>query len=961
MPDRRQLRWVLTSFVTLFAVVVLSASHSSDGLSPHTRNAESLRQVALANLSIGKTRVAADLLEKSARLDPSSATIAVDLAVAQMANGRVADAAEGFANILEREAGNVTAAFNWALALERLANRAGAVVAWQQYLDLDPSGERAGEARSHLDHLRQVRTTWEEARQLLRPGVDRETVRRVVTEFPQRVRKRSQNVLLPAWAESGRAEELAVIRMIAEERASRDPYLLDIVLSAEKNGPALAAGCRAFAAGFDADNHHDTANGLLRYDEAASLLGRGGSPLAIGAAIYAASMAERAGENEEALRRLVDVERRLAESRGRYPAMAAESAWVRAIAFMQLGELQRSLDDFRTAHKLALRAGETENAAFIAAMIATNMELLIDPAEAVDLRIEALRGMDEVRADVRQMFAAYFETGYMALRNGKPHVGLAFLESAAAMARGAALPAEVASSTTQRAYALWNTGRGERAQIALDAARHEAAQLADVPTRDRTLSEIDYINGLIELKRRPDRAIGAFQSAIAINQRYGWHVQAAAAYAGCGEAGLAVGNRPDAERAFRAAITEMEHQRKGIDEPAMRIAYFERADLVFERLIDLLLDYERIDDALTVVEQKRARVLLDQVSGSRATKPLDTAAIVSALGMGQALLELTLLDRHAEAWLIHDGAVRHGQSTASGAEIGQAVLRHLAAIDAGDEATARREGRWLFEQLVAPVARDLPRDADLVIAADGILQRIPFATLVADDARYLIEHHALSATPSASVFLRNVGERKVGDSLLAVAESAPQGLDPLPNVAKEIGAIARLYPRGRVLVGRETTPEGFLAAARDVSLVHFAGHARTDLRQPSRSALLFESNGEVATPLTAEAISRSQLEGHPLVVLAACGTGRGRLHRNEGIDSLAAAFLQGGARGVLATLWDVDDAVSADLFRGFHRSLRNGARAADALRNAQLSMIHGTDSRERLASAWGSTVVIGTF
>src|SRR5262245_29157773 len=762
MSDPRRL---LSLAVSIVALAMLPTRHSAvesrapdrllelEGRVRAERTAENLHHLALAQIHIGKTRAAAALLEDSARLDPSNITIAIDLALAQTANGDVADGAERLAAVLQREPENLTAAFHWALALERLANRPAAIGAWKRYLDLDPPVESAAEATRHLQRLTQQRRTWEEARQLLRPGVDRETVQRVVTEFPQRVRMRSQNVLLPAWAESGRPEELGVVRLIAEERAARDPYLLDIVINAEKDRGAVIDGLRAFAAGFAADNHDDTVNGILRYSEAAERLGRAGSPLAIGAGIYAASMAVRGGDTEGALTRLTAVDRQLAESGGRYPAMAAEAAWVQAIAFMQFGEMQRSLDDFRRAHDLATSAGEAENAAFIAAMIATNMELLIDPAEAVAYRTEALQSLDDVRADIRRLYPAYFEAGYTSLRNSRPRVGMAFLESAAEAARRARIPQDVAASSAQRAFALSQTGQQERAELTLKAARLEATQVADEAVRDRAMSQIEYVAGRIEMNRQPERALNAFRSAVAINQRRRWHIEAAAAQMGCGEAALAVGHRAEAEQSFRAAIAEMEHERRGLAESEMRIAYFERSDGAFGRLINLLLDHERSEEALTIAERKRARARLDDVAGSDGAEPLDVAAIVRGVGSGQALLELVLLDRGAEAWLVRDGHVTHGRSSASGAEIEQAVKRHLVAITRNQVVTARREGRWLYDQLIAPVARELPRDVDLVIAADGVLQSIPFATLVDGDNQYLIEQRAVARPPSASVLV----------------------------------------------------------------------------------------------------------------------------------------------------------------------------------------------------------------
>ena len=77
-----------------------------------------------------------------------------------------------------------------------------------------------------------------------------------------------------------------------------------------------------------------------RYAEAATLLERAGSPLAIAAAIYAANNDGYRGHGDEALEQLTAIERQLASKGDRYPAIAAEAAWVRGLQLMPKGDSQ---------------------------------------------------------------------------------------------------------------------------------------------------------------------------------------------------------------------------------------------------------------------------------------------------------------------------------------------------------------------------------------------------------------------------------------------------------------------------------------------------------------------------------------------------------------------------------------------------------------------------------------------
>ena len=245
--------------------------------------------------------------------------------------------------------------------------------------------------------------------------------------------------------------------------------------------------------------------------------------------------------------------------------------------------------------------------------------------------------------------------------------------------------------------------------------------------------------------------------------------------------------------------------------------------------------------------------------------------------------------------------------------------------------------------------------------ADTELQSLPFATLVSPDGGFLIDHYSLATAPSASVFLRSSPSAAANTAVLGVAEAAPEGFDSLSNAAADAANLTSRYQNSRLLIGPESSPATFLSDAGKAGLVYFAGHAKADVIRPSESALIFQAADGAAVPLTAAAIGQAHLQTHPLVVLAACSTGRGRTRRNEGIESLASAFLQAGAHGVVATLWDVQDAPASVLFRSFHTRLRQGARAADALRDAQRACMHSTDSDLRAPSVWASAVVIGTL
>ena len=119
--------------------------------------------------------------------------------------------------------------------------------------------------------------------------------------------------------------------------------------------------------------------------------------------------------------------------------------------------------------------------------------------------------------------------------------------------------------------------------------------------------------------------------------------------------------------------------------------------------------------------------------------------------------------------------------------------------------------------------------------------------------------------------------------------------------------------------------------------IHFATHATANGESPLNSAIILSHQGDnyklyardVATlPLTAD-----------LVTISACSSAGARTYSGEGLVGLAWAFLQSGAHGVVAGLWDVSDYSSPILMESLYAGLAAGKEPADALRAAKLKML----------------------
>jgi CHAT domain-containing protein len=125
-------------------------------------------------------------------------------------------------------------------------------------------------------------------------------------------------------------------------------------------------------------------------------------------------------------------------------------------------------------------------------------------------------------------------------------------------------------------------------------------------------------------------------------------------------------------------------------------------------------------------------------------------------------------------------------------------------------------------------------------------------------------------------------------------------------------------------------------------IVHFATHGLLDSEHPELSGLVLSMVDKQGTPqngfLELQDIYNLSLPVD-LVVLSACETGLGKEISGEGLMGLTRGFMYAGASRVVASLWKVSDAATAELMAEFYRAMeQEGMRPAAALRASQIVM-----------------------
>ena len=298
-------------------------------------------------------------------------------------------------------------------------------------------------------------------------------------------------------------------------------------------------------------------------------------------------------------------------------------------------------------------------------------------------------------------------------------------------------------------------------------------------------------------------------------------------------------------------------------------------------------------------------------------------------------------------------------------------FRNLLQRADSDRVVLARQGRELYDLLLRPADSRIAAAARILISPDGPLHTLPFAALVRD-GRFLAEQKPTHTVISATVYAELKKSRPAGTPSPRVEIAAfgdpiypplPSGqspaiqpdvraalgrglsLTPLPATREEVRGIKALYPEARAFLGAEATEERAKSIGMGTRYLHFACHGLLDERSPLSSALALSipdhpKEGQDNGLLQAWEIFDEMRLDADLVTLSACDSAMGSELGGEGLLGLTRAFQYAGARSVLASLWSVSDASTADLMKRFYGYLRQGKTKDEALRAAQTDLIH---------------------
>jgi CHAT domain-containing protein/tetratricopeptide (TPR) repeat protein len=170
---------------------------------------------------------------------------------------------------------------------------------------------------------------------------------------------------------------------------------------------------------------------------------------------------------------------------------------------------------------------------------------------------------------------------------------------------------------------------------------------------------------------------------------------------------------------------------------------------------------------------------------------------------------------------------------------------------------------------------------------------------------------------------------------------------PLPGTRREVLAIAALFDRPETLLGSEASEQQLdvLAKAgrlREFGFLHLATHGKLDSDNAQRSALLL-ARDRLSDPLQQILVGREVYDGElsaeqvlltwvldaELVTISACWSGAARLNLFGADLGFSHALILKGAKSVVLSLWNVDDAATAILMTRFYQNLLGRRQGLD--------------------------------
>ncbi|MDQ3281809.1 MAG: CHAT domain-containing protein [Acidobacteriota bacterium] len=936
----------------------------------HTNATRATRERALAQLLRNDRENAVMTLEELIRTSPADAILWTDLAAARYELGTstndtlmLAQALAAADESLRIDPRRPEAHFNRALALEKLGLTQHASRAADDLRLVEPQSPWLNDLRTSRTPAAPRAEQWKAAAPRLYVAAmrgDEVAVRQIVTRFSLEARKIGESVEMDRWSrailarQDAEAEKaLQIVSTIGRSLrdSNGDSLLAEAVetietarrVGAKTSIERLARAQATYTRGRLLVRDRNVGEAASALSDAASLFRQAGSPMELVAEYYRAGTLVDLHRQNDARKLLARLEEDVPP---RYRSLRAQVAWEQSRNAGRAGQFYEALALSLRAADAFAALGETNHATQTRS---NAVALLSDLGRADDAWQQRPRLFSEASeaSDPVVLESVIHAAATDAVLQGEDRVARSLYDLE--------LSAPAVSPIYRFDALLWRSLVDARtaAQQTPDAAafaslRAAADKIEDAALRSDAVDKTRFVEALARLDSDPGAALGLLDATVTYRAAVG-SPTLSEALAARARLHVRVGATSKAIGDYERAMAVVRTEGANVTDDALRDAFFGTNSDVCHEFVDLLVSDTQTARAFQTAETCRTNDSRPQRMDQPA--PREGTAILAYTTTKSRTLLFAISPSRTETRVLPVG---RDQLTG--------LLGTLEAEWQSDR-TGEKELEKLSRLLLAPVSGVIATASTIVIVPDDVTANVPFSALRAGDgSRYLVDQHrvAIARTAAEAVSVAAASATASPAHVVALADPAFDSgrfpwLERLPHAREEAEAIEQAYAGAVVLTGELATVDRFMNAVRSAEVVHLGSHALPNARDSWRSALVLARSGTSAEGVVyLREIASLNLRQHPLVVLAACRAASSASGANS-LRSFASAFLAAGSRGVVAPVFDVDDERTTTLMRLFYASLRRGAFAADALREAQLAMIQ---SKTRV-STWASFEYFG--
>ena len=246
-------------------------------------------------------------------------------------------------------------------------------------------------------------------------------------------------------------------------------------------------------------------------------------------------------------------------------------------------------------------------------------------------------------------------------------------------------------------------------------------------------------------------------------------------------------------------------------------------------------------------------------------------------------------------------------------------------------------GASLYNSLLKPAIKSLGSFSRLVVSPHLALHQLSLEALDTGNGE-LVTKAVISYLPHGFLLAAKNDQSTIPTKpkVVSIAHRSMEGLSPIPFAGRESDVVSRYFDNVTTLIDSHDSMD-FLqtrpAAAADI--LHIASHGLFDEKVPANSGIALLANGKRQLLTSRDVFA---MPGVPkLVVFSACNA-TGPTQIGEEALSLNRTMLIKRSRGVVSSLWRLDDVASAVLVKRFLRYVSEGYSGPEALRKSKLTV-----------------------